>query len=141
MRSEISIFGAGSAGSGDGVRQLLAQSGRYRVIDASGEAAQPRCALRDCDGCDAAFAAKLGADQSLIGVVRRVSRTRLLTPRSNRFASDRTSRSALCRPTSRFLTPCRASPQRPHSLAGRRGRRCRNFRSLPIVHGHGDDGR
>ena len=61
----------------DGVRQLLAQSGRYRVIDAggaNGEAAQPR-ALRDCDGCDAALAAKLGADQSLIGVVRRVSRT------------------------------------------------------------------
>jgi hypothetical protein len=31
--------------------------------------------LRDCGGCDAAIAKKLGADQSLIGVVRRVSRT------------------------------------------------------------------
>jgi hypothetical protein len=31
--------------------------------------------LRDCGGCEAAIAQKLGADQSLIGVVRRVSRT------------------------------------------------------------------
>jgi hypothetical protein len=31
--------------------------------------------LRDCDGCDASIAKGLGADQSLVGVVRRVSRT------------------------------------------------------------------
>jgi len=31
--------------------------------------------LRDCGGCEAAIAKELGADQSLIGVVRRVSRT------------------------------------------------------------------
>jgi Protein of unknown function (DUF2380) len=61
----------------NGVRQLLAQSGRYRVIDvggASADAVKER-ALRDCGGCDAAIARELGADQSLIGVVRRVSRT------------------------------------------------------------------
>ncbi|MGY8666298.1 DUF2380 domain-containing protein [Bradyrhizobium sp. UFLA05-109] len=61
----------------NGVRDRLAQSGRYRLVDvsgASGEAAA-RHALRDCGGCDAEIAGKLGADQSLIGVVRRVSRT------------------------------------------------------------------
>lgn len=56
------------------VRESLGQSGRYRIVDVGGEAAKPR-ALRDCDGCEAAIAQKLGADQSLIGVVRRVSRT------------------------------------------------------------------
>ncbi|MGY8638662.1 DUF3280 domain-containing protein [Bradyrhizobium sp. 14AA] len=57
------------------VREALGQSGRYRIVDvggASGETAKP---LRDCNGCEAAMAQKLGADQSLIGVVRRVSRT------------------------------------------------------------------
>ncbi|MBR0716072.1 DUF3280 domain-containing protein [Bradyrhizobium liaoningense] len=60
-----------------GVRDLLAQSGRYRMIDVGGvgaEAAKAR-KLRDCGGCEAAIARELGADQSLIGVVRRVSRT------------------------------------------------------------------
>ncbi len=61
----------------NGVRELLAQSGRYRVIDISGASADAikTHTLRDCGGCDAAIALKLGADQSLIGVVRRVSRT------------------------------------------------------------------
>ena len=31
--------------------------------------------LKDCNGCDAPLASQLGADQSLIGVVRRVSQT------------------------------------------------------------------
>ncbi|MBR0799150.1 DUF2380 domain-containing protein [Bradyrhizobium jicamae] len=60
-----------------GVRELLAQSGRYHLIDpgrADGDAIKHQ-ALRDCGGCDAAIAQKLGADQSLVGVVRRVSRT------------------------------------------------------------------
>ncbi|WGR74514.1 MULTISPECIES: DUF3280 domain-containing protein [unclassified Bradyrhizobium] len=59
------------------VRDALGQSGRYRIVDVSGvrEDAVRSRALRDCNGCDAAIAAKLGADQSLIGVVRRVSRT------------------------------------------------------------------
>jgi hypothetical protein len=59
------------------VRDALGQSGRYRIVDvgsANGDAVKAR-ALRDCDGCEAAIAQKLGADQSLIGVVRRVSRT------------------------------------------------------------------
>jgi len=56
------------------VREALGQSGRYRIVEVGGEAAKAR-ALRDCNGCEAAIAQKLGADQSLIGVVRRVSRT------------------------------------------------------------------
>ncbi|MGF6309230.1 hypothetical protein ABIB82_002716 [Bradyrhizobium sp. i1.8.4] len=60
-----------------GVRDQLAQSGRYRLVDTAGATAEPVMtrALRDCDGCEAAIAQKLGADQSLIGVIRRVSRT------------------------------------------------------------------
>lgn len=59
------------------VREALGQSRRYRIVDVSGanEQAVKAHALRDCDGCEAAIAQKLGADQSLIGVVRRVSRT------------------------------------------------------------------
>ncbi|WP_342740515.1 DUF2380 domain-containing protein [Bradyrhizobium sp. B117] len=57
-----------------GVREALSQSGRYRIVDIGGETAKAH-ALRDCNGCEAAMAQKLGADQSLIGVVRRVSRT------------------------------------------------------------------
>ena len=56
------------------VREALGQSGRYRIVDVGREAA-PAGGLHDCGGCEAAMAKKLGADQSLIGVVRRVSRT------------------------------------------------------------------
>ncbi|WP_454633455.1 DUF2380 domain-containing protein [Bradyrhizobium cenepequi] len=60
-----------------GVRELFAQSGRYRVIEIGGANAEAvkTHTLRDCGGCEAGIALKLGADQSLIGVVRRVSRT------------------------------------------------------------------
>lgn len=59
------------------VREALGQSGRYRLVDVgeANEQAVKAHALRDCAGCEAAIAQKLGADQSLIGVVRRVSRT------------------------------------------------------------------
>ncbi|HET9330798.1 MAG TPA: DUF2380 domain-containing protein [Steroidobacteraceae bacterium] len=53
-------------------REQLAQSGRYRVIDASQSTAQR---LADCDGCEAALGLRLGADQSLLGVVKRVTQT------------------------------------------------------------------
>ena len=56
----------------DTVRQTLAGSGRYRVVDA--DHAQGG-SLYDCNGCAAAIAARLGADQSLTGIVRRISRT------------------------------------------------------------------
>jgi hypothetical protein len=57
----------------DAVRQLLEQSGRYRLI-AAGPPADAQ-ALHDCGGCDARLALQLGADQSLVGVVRRIGRT------------------------------------------------------------------
>jgi len=59
------------------VRRLFAQSGRYEVIDigsADADAARAHT-LRDCGGCDAGIALKTGAAQSLVGVVRRISRT------------------------------------------------------------------
>jgi Protein of unknown function (DUF2380) len=61
----------------DEIRRLFARSGRYHLIDvgAADTASAKAHTLRDCDGCDAAIALKLGADQSFVGVVRRVSRT------------------------------------------------------------------
>ena len=61
----------------NGVREQLARSGRYHVVETGGAnaGALRKHALRDCDGCDAGIARELGADQSLVGVVRRVSRT------------------------------------------------------------------
>ena len=59
------------------VRRLIAQSGRYDLVDvatAEGEGVKSR-SLRQCNGCEAAIALKLGADQSFVGVVRRISRT------------------------------------------------------------------
>lgn len=57
------------------IRQLLAQSGRYRVVATAHADAAKTHSLHDCAGCDAAIALKLGADQSLVGVIRRISRT------------------------------------------------------------------
>jgi hypothetical protein len=58
-------------------RRLIAQSGRYGLVDvanAESDAVKGR-ALRQCNGCEAAIALKLGADQSFVGVVTRISRT------------------------------------------------------------------
>lgn len=59
------------------VRQLFAQSGRYKLIDVKTveEPAVRTHTLRDCNGCDADIALQLGAEQSLVGVVSRISRT------------------------------------------------------------------
>jgi hypothetical protein len=61
----------------DEARQLLAQSGRYSLVDVSHADAEPARAqsLRTCGGCEADIAHKLGADQSFVGVVARSSRT------------------------------------------------------------------
>jgi hypothetical protein len=58
-------------------RRLIAESGRYQLVDVgagTNEAAKAG-KLRDCDGCEARIAAGLNADQSMIGIVTRVSRT------------------------------------------------------------------
>ncbi|MES1149527.1 MAG: DUF2380 domain-containing protein, partial [Bradyrhizobium guangdongense] len=74
---ETASDATGLADVSSAVRQVLAQSGRYDVVDvgAPGEDAAKAHTLHDCGGCDAHIAADLGADQSLVGVVRRVSRT------------------------------------------------------------------
>ncbi|MBX9648153.1 MAG: DUF3280 domain-containing protein [Xanthobacteraceae bacterium] len=58
------------------VRKLIEQSGRYRLVDVSSADAEAvkAHALGKCDGCDAAVASKLDAEQSLIGIVTRISR-------------------------------------------------------------------
>jgi hypothetical protein len=43
------------------------------VSSAEGDAVKGR-SLRQCNGCEAAVALKLGADQSFVGVVTRISR-------------------------------------------------------------------
>jgi hypothetical protein len=57
-------------------RRLIAASGRYQLVDVNAvnnEAAKAG-KLRDCDGCEAGIAAGLGADQSMIGIVTRITR-------------------------------------------------------------------
>jgi hypothetical protein len=58
-------------------RRVLAQSGRYSLIDVSKADAKPATdkSLRNCDGCEAGIALQLGAEQSLMGVVTRVTQT------------------------------------------------------------------
>jgi hypothetical protein len=60
----------------DTARRLIAQSGRYSLVDVSGaDAADVKArTLRQCNGCDGAIARKLGADRSLLGIVNLVSR-------------------------------------------------------------------
>jgi hypothetical protein len=62
-------------------KQQLQQSGRYSLVDTAhvdlGAAAQGQ-SLRTCNGCAAAIAKKLGADQALVGVVTRISNTEYL---------------------------------------------------------------
>jgi hypothetical protein len=59
------------------VRDLFEQSGHYNLVDVgSADAAEVKArSLRKCDGCDAAIAQQLGAEQSFVGVVKRITRT------------------------------------------------------------------
>jgi hypothetical protein len=58
-------------------RRMLSASGRYSTLDTSGVAGEVSSAggLQHCNGCDGALARKLGANQSMVGVVTRVNRT------------------------------------------------------------------
>jgi hypothetical protein len=58
-------------------RRILSTSGRYSIVDTSSVATDVNSAggVQYCNGCDAPLAEKLGAEQSLVGVVTRVSRT------------------------------------------------------------------
>jgi Protein of unknown function (DUF2380) len=59
------------------VRRLIAASGRYQLVDLSAvnEQAAKAGKLRECEGCEARIAAGLDADQSMIGIVTRITRT------------------------------------------------------------------
>lgn len=61
----------------EAVRELLTQSGRYVAVPIvrSDADAVKNHKVSDCDGCDARIALDQGADQSLVGVIGRVSRT------------------------------------------------------------------
>ena len=63
--------------STDEARRMLSASGRYSLIDASSAAADVVSAggIQHCDGCEAPLAKKLGADQSMAGIITRVNRT------------------------------------------------------------------
>ena len=58
-------------------RRLIAESGRYKLVDVSTASDREAKAgkLHDCAGCEAKIAAELHADQSMIGIVTRISRT------------------------------------------------------------------
>jgi hypothetical protein len=58
-------------------RRMLAGSGRYNLIDLGDVDAKPvrEKALRNCEGCEAGIALEAGADQALVGVVRRITQT------------------------------------------------------------------
>jgi len=86
---ELEDYSAGAASTGEtpadakvlagvtsDVRNLLARSGRYRLVDVAAADAGAATArrLHECDGCDAPIALKLGAEQSFVGVVKRISR-------------------------------------------------------------------
>jgi len=59
------------------VRRLIAASGRYQLVDVGAVSERTATAgnLRNCEGCEAKIAAALDADQSMIGIVTRISRT------------------------------------------------------------------
>jgi hypothetical protein len=61
----------------DEVRQRLMASGQYTVVDTGSAAGDLRSAggIQRCDGCEASLGKTLGADQAMIGIFARVSRT------------------------------------------------------------------
>lgn len=64
-------------GAASEARRLIAQSGRYALvtISAAEDESVKGHRLRQCDGCEAVIARKLGAEQSFLAVVTRISRT------------------------------------------------------------------
>ena len=58
-------------------RRMLTESGRYLLIDLPKTEAEPvrTKALRNCQGCEAGIALQAGADQALLGVVKRITQT------------------------------------------------------------------
>jgi len=63
--------------SAEEARRMLSASGRYSVVDTSSVAAEVTAAggIQHCNGCDGPLATKLGAAQSMVGVLTRLNRT------------------------------------------------------------------
>jgi hypothetical protein len=61
----------------EAARRMFAESGRYILTDVTAIDAEPvrSKSLRNCDGCEAGIALQSGADQAVIGVVRRITQT------------------------------------------------------------------
>lgn len=61
----------------DEARRMLAESDRYVVVDTESVAGEVAAAggIRHCNGCDGPLALRLGAEQTMLGVLTRVSRT------------------------------------------------------------------
>ena len=55
-------------------RRVLAESGRFILVDVGKVDAEP-AKSRNCNGCENDIAAQAGAEEALIGVVRRVTQT------------------------------------------------------------------
>jgi hypothetical protein len=56
------------------LREKLAASGRYEIVDLGPEEAAAKASnLQACGGCDVAMAKKLGADLAITGTVQKVS--------------------------------------------------------------------
>ncbi len=58
-------------------RQMLSASDHYNIVDTSSVADEVVDAggVKHCQGCEASLARSLGAEQSMVGVISRVSRT------------------------------------------------------------------
>lgn len=65
------------AQSTDEARSALTHSGRYDIVDTAGADISDAegHGLRNCRGCEAVIARKLGADEALVGVITKVSMT------------------------------------------------------------------
>ena len=59
----------------DLLRKMLADSGRYEIVDTAPAAAKIEDAgyIHGCNGCDAKIAGELGAERALTGTVQKVS--------------------------------------------------------------------
>lgn len=77
LLGKVSTDGAALEKVTSAARRELLQSGRYSLVDVSHADARAVTdqSLRNCDGCEAAIALQLGAGQSLIGVVTKVTQT------------------------------------------------------------------
>jgi Protein of unknown function (DUF2380) len=73
-------------------RRILLQSGRYTLVDTAGAdlSTAGTEGLRHCDGCEAAIARTLGADQAFLGVVTKISMTEYTVKFQLRNAGDGT---------------------------------------------------